>query len=427
MTAAAARRMAMTETDVAIIGGGIVGLATAYRLGQRSPNLSVAVLEKEPAVASHQTGRNSGVLHSGIYYKPGSLKAKNCRVGNLAMREFCQAEGVDFEICGKVIVAVTDDELPALARILERGQANGVACESIGPERLRELEPHAAGVQAIHVPDAGIVNFTQVCLKLVDHIERAGGRIVVSAKVTKIEERSDRLVLETTAGQFRAKFLVNCAGLHCDRVTRLAGQQPEAKIIPFRGEFFKLNDGAARLVNNLIYPVPDPAFPFLGVHFTRRIEGGIECGPNAVLAFSREGYRKLNVNLRDLAESLSYIGFLKLAAKYWRVGAGEMWRSVNKGAFVRALARLVPEIRAEHLSRAPAGVRAQAVAPDGSMVDDFLIHETPHAIHVLNAPSPAATSSLNIGNLIVDKLTAHFRLRCPIPIQIGDRAMTAGP
>jgi L-2-hydroxyglutarate oxidase len=398
----------MTETDVAIIGGGVVGLAVAFRLGQRFPRLSITVLEKEHAVAQHQTGHNSGVLHSGIYYKPGSLKARNCRLGNLAMREFCRTEGIAFDVCGKVIVAVNESELPALERIYQRGQVNGVPCEKIGPERLAELEPHAAGVQAIHVPDAGIVDYVQVCLKLVDRIQEAGGRIVASAKVTRIVARQGVVVLETTAGEFGARHIVNCTGLHCDRVTRLAGIKPDAKIVPFRGEFFKVRPEAAHLVNNLIYPVPDPAFPFLGVHFTRIIEGGMECGPNAVLAFAREGYRKTDVNLRDLAESLSYVGFLKLAAKYWRVGAAEMWRSLSKRAFVRELQRLVPEIRAEHLETAPSGVRAQAVAPDGSMVDDFLIHETPQAIHVLNAPSPAATSSLNIGDLIVDKLAPRL-------------------
>ncbi len=398
----------MQQTDVAIIGGGIVGLATAYRLGEQFPDLKITVLEKEPAVAEHQTGHNSGVLHTGIYYKPGSLKATNCRAGKLAMQSFCETQGIDYDICGKVIVALDESELPALQRIFERGQANGVNCEIIGRERLHELEPHAAGIQAIHVPEAGIVNYRQVCRRLAEIIVERGGCVQTDARVTAITQGGQQVVVASTAGEWEAQYLVNCAGLQCDRVAKLGGQKPSAQIVPFRGEYYELKPEAHHLCQTLIYPVPDPSFPFLGVHFTRMIEGGVECGPNAVLAFAREGYRKTNVNPYDLLESLTYPGFVKLALKYWRVGAGEMWRSFSKAAFVKALQRLVPDIRSEHLVTAPAGVRAQAVSRDGSMVDDFLIDETERIINIGNAPSPAATASLNIGAMITEKLAARF-------------------
>jgi L-2-hydroxyglutarate oxidase len=400
--------MAMISTDVAVIGGGIVGLATAYQLTRELPGTRVVVLEKEAELARHQTGHNSGVLHSGIYYKPGSLKAINCRQGKRLMEEFCEAEGIAYEICGKVIVALGESELPALERIFERGQANGVVCEVIGPERLAELEPHAAGIRAIHVPEAGIVDYTQVCQRLAERVKERGGSVLTSARVTGFSRVGDRVVLTSAAGEVEASQVVNCAGLHCDRVTAMSGQRPDAKIIPFRGEYFELKPEAHHLCKNLIYPVPDPNFPFLGVHFTRMIGGGVECGPNAVLAFAREGYRKTDFNPADMAETLSYPGFLKLAAKYWRTGLGEIWRSASKRAFVKALQRLVPEIRAEHLESAPAGIRAQAVARDGSMVDDFLIQEADRVINVNNAPSPAATASLNIGRTIVDRLVPRL-------------------
>jgi (S)-2-hydroxyglutarate dehydrogenase len=396
------------EVDVVIVGGGIVGLATAYRLTERHPARRLVVLEKEPAIAHHQTGHNSGVLHSGIYYRPGSLKAKNCRLGKRAIEEFCSAEGIPFEITGKVIVAVSADELGRLDQIIERGRANGVRCELIGPERLRELEPHAAGLKAIHVPEAGIIDFKKVCERLAARVVERGGQIKTRAKVTEFTTLGDTLVVHSTAGEFQTKNVVNCAGLQCDRVTRLSGASPSVKIVPFRGEYWALRPEANHLCRNLIYPVPDPSFPFLGVHFTRMIDGGVECGPNAVLAFAREGYTLGRIDLGDLLESLTYPGFVRLAARYWRVGMGELFRSISKRAFVRALERLVPEIRSEHLDPAPAGVRAQAIAPDGAMVDDFLISETERVINVENAPSPAATASLNIGNLIVDRLQARF-------------------
>lgn len=398
----------MQTADVAIVGGGIVGLAVAYQVVQQYPGRTVVVLEKEDQVAQHQTGHNSGVLHSGIYYKPGSLKAENCREGKLAMERFCAEHGIDYDVCGKVIVAVDDEEIPRLERIFERGQQNRVKCELIDAARLHELEPYSAGVKAIWVPEAGIVNYGQVCRKLAEIVQSGGGRVETGARVTSIRHESGGVVLVTPKGDFQAATVVNCAGLHCDRVTRLGGQKPEAKIVPFRGEYYKLKPEAYRLCRNLIYPVPDPSFPFLGVHFTRMIQGGVECGPNAVLAFAREGYRKSDINLRDLWESLTYPGFLRLAARVWRTGAGEMWRSLSKGAFVRALQRLVPEIRKEHLITGGSGVRAQAVAPDGSMVDDFLILDGERIINVNNAPSPAATSSLNIGRLIVEKVATRW-------------------
>jgi (S)-2-hydroxyglutarate dehydrogenase len=398
----------MPTTDLIIVGGGIVGLATAYRFQQRFPGRSLRVLDKEPQLAAHQSGRNSGVLHSGIYYKPGSLKAKNCREGKLAMQEFCRAEGIPFDICGKVIIATEKEELPRLADIFARGQVNGVRCELITTERLRELEPHAAGLQAIHVPEAGIVDYREVCERLAQRVREHGGEITLGARVVGFHADAGATTVQTTAGDFSAHHAVNCAGVYSDRVAQLSGETPPVKIIPFRGEYFKVRPEAQQLCRTLIYPVPDPAFPFLGVHFTRMIDGGIECGPNAVLAFAREGYRKSNLNLRDLAESLTYPGFLRLAAKYWRMGAAEMWRSLSKRAFVRALQRLVPEIREEDLSPRPAGIRAQALARDGSMVDDFLIEEHDRVINVLNAPSPAATSALNIGQSIVDVLASRM-------------------
>ncbi|MFQ5732681.1 MAG: L-2-hydroxyglutarate oxidase [Planctomycetaceae bacterium] len=396
------------STDVAIIGGGIIGLATAFRLTEAHPGKRIVILEKEDGLAHHQTGRNSGVLHSGIYYKPGTLRARNCRTGKLAMEAFCESEGIPYDVCGKVIVAVDSSEIPRMETIYKRGQENGVACEIIDADRLRELEPHVPGAKAIHVPEAGIVDYRAVSEKLAEKIRAAGGEIRTGAKVTGVRERNGRVLVHSKAGDVETHYLVNCAGLHSDRVAKLTGHKPPATIVPFRGEYYELKPDSRRLCRNLIYPVPDPAFPFLGVHFTRMIQGGVECGPNAVLAFAREGYTKSTINLRDLLESLTYPGFLRMASRHWRTGMGEMWRSFSKAAFVKALQRLMPEIRRADLEAAPAGVRAQALQPDGQLVDDFLILDSPRIVNVCNAPSPAATASLNIGKLIVEKLGERF-------------------
>ena len=384
-------------------------MATAYRISSRFPDKRIVVLEKEPTLAKHQTGHNSGVLHSGIYYKPGSLKAINCRKGKLAMEEFCREQEIDHELCGKIIVALNEEEIPRMEKIYERGKANGVRCEIIPQERMREIEPHAAGVSAIHVPECGIVNYKQVCERMGELIsQKNDNELLLGQEVHWIEEVADGMLIRTHQTEIESDFLINCGGLHSDRVTRMGGQESPAKIIPFKGEYYELREDAKHLCNHLIYPVPDPQFPFLGVHFTRMIDGSVECGPNAVLAFGREAYGKLDLNLKDLFESLSYSGFRKMAIKHWKMGLGEMWRSYNKGAFVRALQRLIPEIEGKHLESAPAGIRAQAVTPEGAMVDDFLIQESERVVNVCNAPSPAATASLNIGATIVDKLAERF-------------------
>ncbi len=391
--------------DVAIIGGGIVGLATAYNLTQRRPGLKLCVLEKEPTLAHHQTGHNSGVLHSGIYYKPGSLKAVNCRAGKKAMEQFCAEHNIPFKLCGKVIVATAEKELPKMNDIFERGQANGVNCRKITGEECKEVEPHANAIAAIHVPEAGIVDYKQACEKMAELMSAHGHDIKTNAKVTDASRGSDGVwTLQTASGEVHTNLVVNCAGLQCDRVTKLTGMKPTAQIVPFRGEYFELKPEAHHLCKTLIYPVPDPAFPFLGVHFTSMIHGGVECGPNAVLALGRECYGKFQVNFPDLFESLTYSGFLKMAAKHWKMGLGEMWRSYNKSAFVKALQRLMPEIEAKHLEPCPSGIRAQALKPDGTLVDDFIVDEAEGVVNVNNAPSPAATASLNIGKLITDTL-----------------------
>lgn len=386
--------------DIVIVGGGIVGLATALSLIDRRPDLRLAILEKEAELAFHQTGHNSGVLHTGIYYKPGSLKAINCRQGKMAMEAFCQTHDVPFRLCGKVIVATDSSELPKLHEILARGQANGVACRLITGEACREIEPHAHAVAAIHVPEAGIVNYKEVCQAMARLILAAGHVILLNHRVTSIRRDGSHSILHTNQGDFRTATLVNCAGLQCDRVTQMTGVKPSAQIIPFRGEYFKLRPSAEHLCKTLIYPVPDPAFPFLGVHFTSMIQGGVECGPNAVLALGREAYGKFQLHPRDLFESLTYGGFQKMALRHWRMGLGEMWRSYSKRAFVHALQRLLPEIQMSDLESCPSGIRAQAVTPEGGLVDDFLIDEAPGVIHINNAPSPAATASLSIGKLI---------------------------
>lgn len=394
--------------DVIIVGAGIIGLATAFALQQQHPGRRILVLDKEDRIAFHQSGRNSGVLHSGIYYKPGSLKSVTCRAGKREMEEFCERERVPYEICGKVIVAVNESERRALKALYERGSANGVRCELIDRTRLLELEPHTSGVAAIHVPETGIVDYVQVCDRLASRITDYGNRVLTGARLLKLTETSSQITAETTAGDFTAAFVVNCAGLQSDRVASLAGGSSPARIIPFRGEYFKLRSEAAYLCRRLIYPVPDPDFPFLGVHFTRTVSGAVECGPNAVLALAREAYRKTDFGISDLVGTVTYRGFRRLAARHWRAGAGEMWRSMSKPAFVSALRRLIPKITGSDLLPAPAGIRAQAVAPDGSLLDDFSFYETRRVLNVINAPSPAATASLAVGRMIADKLARRF-------------------
>lgn len=392
----------MVVPDAAIIGGGIVGLATAWQLTRLRPNWKVVVIEKEATLAFHQTGRNSGVIHSGIYYRPGSLRARNCREGKLMLEQFCTEHQVAWTRTGKVIVATQESQLTQLQTIFERGQQNGVSCHLIDRSRLLELEPHCSGIRAIHVPEAGIVDYPGVCRKLAELLTESGGEIFLNACVESMEQRTDSVRVNTSAGNWEARQIINCAGLHSDRVARQSGMAMKELIVPFRGEYFELKSDAEHLCRSLIYPVPDPRFPFLGVHFTRMVHGGVECGPNAVFALAREGYDWGTINARDLWESLTYPGFWRLAVKNWKTGLGEVWRSLSKAAFVRALQQLVPEICEDHLKAAPAGVRAQALGLDGKLVDDFVILRHERVINVCNAPSPAATASLNIGKHVAE-------------------------
>ena len=389
--------------DFAVIGGGIVGLSTARALLKRHPGAGVVVLEKETSWARHQTGHNSGVIHSGVYYKPGSLKARFSREGATALVEFCREHGIAHEICGKVIVATERREMPLMENLYERGLENGLAVEKVGPAELREIEPHAAGIAALRVPETGIVDYVGVSKAFAREITEAGGELEPGTRAEGISERGEGVEVSTSRGTFRARTLVNCAGLYSDRVAAMSGVAPPAKIVPFRGEYYELAPEKRSLVKGLIYPVPNPAFPFLGVHFTRMVEGGVEAGPNAVLGLAREGYKKTDVNPRELAEILGYGAFWRLAAKNWWTGAGEVFRSFSKGAFVRSLQRLVPEVREDDLVPAEAGVRAQALKGDGSLVDDFLIVEGERSVHVLNAPSPAATACLPIGEHVAER------------------------
>ena len=399
----------MSEPTVVIIGGGIVGLATAKALVEAERPVRPIVLEKEPAVARHQTGHNSGVIHSGIYYKPGSLKARFTVQGAREMVAFAQANGIAHEICGKVVVATLPDELPRLAELNRRGIANGVpGLDMIGPERLREIEPHAAGLQALAVASTGIIDYVGVAERYAGIVRERGGEIRNGARVLALRRDGADWLVETTAGEVRTPYVINCAGLHSDVMARLTGATPPVRIIPFRGEYYELVKDRESLVRALIYPVPDPAFPFLGVHFTRMVKGGVEAGPNAVLSFKREGYRKTDFDLREAWDTFSYPGFWKLAGKYWRTGAGEFYRSFSKAAFVHALQRLLPDLRMEDLHPAGAGVRAQAIDPGGALVDDFSIQVLGGIVHVLNAPSPAATASLPIGRAIADEARRHF-------------------
>lgn len=396
-------------SDVIVVGGGIVGLAVAHRLLEARPGLRLLLLEKEPLLAAHQTGNNSGVLHAGLYYRPGSEKARLCVDGLQQMLAFCRERGIAHETCGKVVVATEEEELPRLETLLERGAANGLTgLRRLSPAQLREIEPHAGGIAAIHVPQEGIVDYPAVARALGDLIRDRGGEVRLSARCLRLTPEAGGWTVVTAAGDFRARFVVTCGGLHADRLVRASGLRPSARIVPFRGEYFKLREGRRHLVRNLIYPVPDPKFPFLGVHFTRLIHGDVEAGPNAVLATAREGYRWSAFNLRDFGESVLFPGLWKFLAACPAMSWYEVRRSLSKRMFCRSLQRLVPEIRAEDLEAGGAGVRAQAMTADGRLVEDFRFDEAKGILHVVNAPSPAATASLAIGETIARRVLAQL-------------------
>lgn len=392
----------VSAKSVVVIGAGIVGLATARALQRRVPDASVTVLDKEPGVARHQTSHNSGVVHSGIYYRPGSLRAELCVRGVGMLRDFCEKHGVGYQEVGKVVVATEQSELPRLQTLFERGQANGVPdLELIGPERLREIEPHSAGLKAIHSPRTAIVDFPGVAAKLAEQVAEAGGEVRIGVAVEGVHATGSGVTVSTSSGPLETGFVVTCAGVQADRLARQAGANvDDVRIVPFRGEYYFLNEDRHDLVKGLIYPVPDPALPFLGVHLTRTVHGEVEAGPNAVFAFSRDGYQAFDIRLADLADALTFPGLWAMAGRFWRLGAYEYYRSFSKTAFVDALRRLVPALTVDDVRRGGAGVRAQALGRDGKLLDDFVIRESPRALHVINAPSPAATASLAIGEHI---------------------------
>ncbi|MBI2213283.1 MAG: L-2-hydroxyglutarate oxidase [Acidobacteria bacterium] len=390
--------------DFAIVGGGIVGLATAAELLLRQPSLRLLLLEKEQTWAAHQSGRNSGVIHSGIYYKPGSLKARLGRDGNLSMAAFCREHGIAHEICGKLIVASTEDEIARLDALAERGRANGIEVIRMTPIEAMEVEPNVRCVAALFVPSTGIADYIAVCERLATVARERGGDLRLGTKLIGIDDAGATKRLRTSAGTFETKFLIGCAGLHSDRVTRLDGADPGARVVPFRGEYYELVPEKRHLVRGLVYPVPDPRFPFLGVHLTKAVDGSVHAGPNAVLAFAREGYGKLDVNVRDLAGIVGYRGFWKIAARFWRDGAAEMARSFSKARFTRSVRAFLPSITDGDLVPAKPGIRAQVITPDGTIVDDFLIVRGAGSLHVCNAPSPAATASLEIARAVCDRI-----------------------
>lgn len=397
------------QYDFIIVGAGIVGLSTAYKLTEAFPDLDILVVEKEDKIAAHQTGNNSGVMHSGIYYKPNSYRAKNCVEGRHQLVDFCQEYDVDYEICGKVIVATEEEDIPRLDNIYETGKINEIeGIKKIDPQELAEVEPYAKGVKAIHVPCTGIVDYVAVCAQLRDLIEQKGNQVSCGQEVKNINQHGNDLDVITPKETFKTRYLINCAGLHSDHVAESAGVRPEIQIVPFRGEYFELKPDAQHFVNGLIYPMPNPAFPFLGVHFTKMIDGRVECGPNAVFAFKREGYDKLSFDLNETIETLNFPGFWKLAKDNWKMGLDEWYRSFSKKAFVKGLQKMVPAIRPVHLEPSPAGVRAMALRPNGEIVDDFQFETTENEIHVLNAPSPAATAGLAIGDEIVKRAENAF-------------------
>ena len=395
--------------DFVIIGGGIIGTATAMAL-QRESDYKILIIEAENKLAAHQTGNNSGVIHSGLYYKPGSIKAKNCVEGRELLFNFCEKHNINCERCGKVVVATTDDELKPLQNLYERGIANGLeGIKKLQKEEINEYEPHVVGLKGLFIPQTGIVDFTRVTNTYAQIIKRAGGEIETNCKFLSLSTSLNELLINSTKGEIRTKFLINCGGLYSDRIAKLCGVEPGLQIIPFRGEYYKLIKEKEHLVNNLIYPVPDPKFPFLGVHFTRMINGVVEAGPNAVLAFKREGYSHKDISITDVAKMFSYTGFLKMVSKFYKIGLGEFHRSLSKQAFVKALQKLIPEIERTDLVKGGAGVRAQALDPSGELIDDFRIIEAARMIHVLNAPSPAATASISIGNKIAQMAKRNYK------------------
>lgn len=395
--------------DITIIGGGIVGLATALKLKASNPFLNILLLEKENELAKHQTGNNSGVIHSGLYYKPGSLKATNCIHGYHLLIDFCREHEIPFDLCGKIVVASDETELPLLENLYQRGQQNGLQnLKKLKKEELKDYEPHVAGLAGIFVPQTGIIDYKIVANKYGQLIQEKGGLINLGERVLDIQSSEDKSVVITQKSSYSTRLVINCAGLYSDKVARMKVPELNVKIIPFRGEYYKLKKEKEYLVKNLIYPVPDPNFPFLGVHFTRMAKGGVEAGPNAVLAFRREGYKKSDISFSELGETLAWPGFQKVAAKYWRTGFGEMYRSFSKGAFTKALQKLIPEIQEADLVEGGAGVRAQACDRNGGLVDDFMILEEKKVINVCNAPSPAATSSLAIGETVAALAIKRF-------------------
>ncbi len=399
------------QYDVVVVGGGIIGLATSMKLTQDFPNLKVAVLEKEKEVAQHQTGHNSGVIHAGIYYAPGSQKANFCSTGGKLLRDFCDEYGIAYDMCGKLIVATDDSEVPQLEELFKRGTENGAqGLRMVNQEEIKDIEPYSAGVKAILSPNTGIIDYFEVSQAYATRMRENGGDLLTNVEVISIENKDNLLYINTTSGTVVAKYVLNCAGLHADTVARMMGVDVGVKIVPFRGEYFSIIPEKEHMVKGLIYPVPDPSMPFLGVHFTRRINGSVEAGPNAVLAFAREGYKKTDVNLKDILGTLSYSGFWKMSAKYWKVGMHEQYRSLVKGVFVKSLQKLMPEITGDDLGDPGAGVRAQVIDSNGGLLQDFAIEASANAIHVLSAPSPGATSSLTISEYIVDLAQESFDL-----------------
>ena len=399
------------QYDVVVVGGGIIGLATSMKLTQDFPNLKVAVLEKEEEVAQHQTGHNSGVIHAGIYYAPGSQKANFCSTGGKFLRDFCDEYGIAYDMCGKLIVATDDSEVPQLEELFKRGTENGAqGLRMVNQEEIKDIEPYSAGVKAILSPNTGIIDYFEVSQAYATRMRENGGDLLTNVEVISIENKDNLVYINTTSGTVVAKYVLNCAGLHADTVARMMGVDVGVKIVPFRGEYFSMIPEKEHMVKGLIYPVPDPSMPFLGVHFTRRINGSVEAGPNAVLAFAREGYKKTDVNLKDTFGTLSYPGFWKMSAKYWKVGVQEQYRSLVKGVFVKSLQKLMPEITGDDLGDPGAGVRAQAIDSNGGLLQDFAIEASANAIHVLSAPSPGATSSLTISEYIVDLAQESFDL-----------------